>query len=371
MKFELLVGAPAFWERAAADIATARRRVLVQAMTFEADAAGQPVAAAIGASRASDRRVLVDDYSRLVVSDRWVAGRQDRLSSELKQEVAATRAMFLDLLRSGVSVRLTNPIGRLFTNYPARNHKKLIVADDTAYIGGINFSDHNFAWHDFMLRIEGVAAADWLAEDFGSTFAGRPRAAGLDLRDARFWSLDGRGNAAAFGELMAMIAAARRRITVISPYLTFPVTGALSGAARRGVQVQLITPWPNNKPIVRDSLLWTAQRSGFEIVLLDDMIHLKGMVIDGACLVVGSSNFDFVSLAAEEEFMAAIADPAVIADFEARIVAPALARALPAHAHRIDFGAGVRAGLALRLAQAVAMSARGARRTAVDWPLAN
>ena len=59
-RFELLVGSVAFWQRAGQDIAAARRRVLVQAMTFEGDAAGQSVARAVADSSAADRRVLVD-----------------------------------------------------------------------------------------------------------------------------------------------------------------------------------------------------------------------------------------------------------------------------------------------------------------------
>ncbi len=364
---ELLIGAPAFWARAADDIDRARGRVLVQAMTFEGDSAGRAVAAALAAASAGDRRVLVDDYSRFVVSDRWVAGRRDRLPAALRQEVEATHAMFAGLTRAGVGVRRTNPIGRLFANYPARNHKKLIVADDAAYIGGINFSDHNFAWHDFMLRMEGGGAADWLAFDFEATWSGRPRAGHADLPGLTLWSLDGRSNAAAFGDLMAMIDAARREIVVISPYLTFPVTGALARAARRGVRVRLITPWPNNKPTVRDHLLAAARRAGFEVTLLGEMIHLKGLLLDGERLVIGSSNFDFVSLAAEEELMAVVEDPAIIADFEHRIVRPALDGALQAGVQHISPIRGWIATAGLKIAQAVAMTARNSRRTAVDW----
>jgi cardiolipin synthase len=365
--FELLIGAPAFWARAAGDIARAARRVLVQAMTFEGDTAGRAVADVVGAAVGADRRVLVDDYSRFVVSDCWVAGRRERLSAALRAEVEATHAMFAGLTRTGVGVRWTNPVGRLFTNYPARNHKKLIVADDVAYIGGINFSDHNFAWHDFMLRIEGVEAADWLADDFEATWRGRARAGRVDLPGLTLRSLDGRSNADAFDDLMAMIEAARAEIVVISPYLTFPVTGALARAARRGVRVRLITPWPNNKPTVRDHLLAAAGRAGFEVTLLNEMIHLKGLLVDGARLVIGSSNFDFVSLAAEEELMAVVEDPSIIADFTARIVQSALDDAAPKGAHRISPIRGWIATGALKLAQGVAMTARHSRRTAVDW----
>jgi cardiolipin synthase len=365
---ELLVGAEAFWRRARRDMAQARRRLFVQAMTFEGDVAGLGLARAIAASPARDRRVLVDDYSRAVISDRSVRGPAFLRPEWLTAELRATRAMFDDLVRSGVAVRVTNPIGALRLNYPARNHKKLIVTDDVAYIGGINFSDHNFAWHDFMLRLDGVEAAAFLAEDFECTFAGAPRAGSCDLGDLRLLSLDGRSNDEGFGEIMDLIAAATREIIVISPYLTFPFTDALASAAARGVTVRLITPLANNKPIVRDHLLAVAGRSGFEVRLVREMSHLKGLLIDDERLVVGSSNFDFASLAAEEELLAVVADLALIAAFRREIVEPALADALPAEALPISPLRGRLAGLGLKIAQQVARSARGAKRDAVPWP---
>ena len=365
--FEILVGAPAFWRRAAADIAAARRRVYVQAMSFEGDAAGLAVAAAIAASGAADRRVLVDDYSRRVVNDRPIRSRLGRRDRVLQAEVAATDRMFRDLAAGGAPVRVTNPIGPLGANYPARNHKKLIVADHVAWLGGVNFCDHNFAWHDFMLRLEGEAAADFLAGDFAATFAGAPRAARADLGDLALYTLDGRSNAGPFAAVTALIGAARQAICIISPYLTFPVTTALAAAARRGVAVQLITPWANNKPIVRDALLATARRAGFDVRLTPGMSHLKGLLVDDTHLIVGSSNFDFVSLAAEEELMAVITAPAVIADFHRLIIAPALREAKPPGHRRVPLLQGLASGLALRIADQVARAARNARRTAVDW----
>ncbi|MEO8926560.1 MAG: phosphatidylserine/phosphatidylglycerophosphate/cardiolipin synthase family protein [Caulobacteraceae bacterium] len=364
---ELLVGAEAFWRRARQDIGAARQRLFVQAMTFEGDAAGRPVAAAIAASPAEDRRVLVDSYSRHVISDRFIHAPAALLDGDLRAEVRATRAMFGDMAKAGARVRLTNPAGPVFLNWPARNHKKLIVADDVAYLGGINFSDHNFAWHDFMIRLEGEAAVDLLAGDFEATFAGVPRPWRADLGDLQLISLDGRSNARGFAPIVDLIDAARSAITVISPYLTFPFTGALARTARRGVPVRLITPLANNKPLVRDAMLASVSRAGFEVRLLPEMSHLKALLVDDERLVVGSSNFDFVSLAAEEELMAVIAAPALIADFHRRIVEPALAAALPPGAHRPSPLAGWASGFALRLADRLIQGARRASRSAVDW----
>lgn len=366
-QFELMVGAPAFWRRAAADIATAKTRVLVQAMTFEGDSAGLAVAESLGASGASDRRVLVDDYSRHVISDRIIHGPASWSDKDFRTEIRATHDMFRHLSVSGVGVRVTNPVGPLFVRYPARNHKKMIVADDVAYVGGVNFSDHNFAWHDFMLRLEGREAAEALASDFAATWAGEPRAAVFDLPGLRLHSLDGRNNTDGFRPVMDLIAGATKSVTVISPYLTFPFTDALAAARARGAAVRLITPRDNNKRLVRDYLLHAADRAGFEVLLTPGMSHLKGMVIDEAHLIVGSANFDFVSLAAEEELVAVIQDPAVIAAFNRLIVEPAVTGATLHQATAASSRAGESARRTLSLVSRLVAGSRNARRGAVDW----
>ncbi|HXV00066.1 MAG TPA: phospholipase D-like domain-containing protein [Caulobacteraceae bacterium] len=363
IELELLVGSDEFWRRAAADCAAARRRLLVQAMTFEGDEVGQSVAAAVAAATAADRRVLVDAYSKVVVSDQWVATG----NAEIRREARATNDMFRGLMRAGVGVRVTNPFAPLMTNYPARNHKKLIVADDAAYIGGINFSDHNFAWRDFMVRIEDEAAADFLAADFQATWTGAPRPAAIGIDGLTLRSLDGRSNHTFFREIEAMISAARREILVMSAYLTFPFDAPLAAAARRGVAVKLITPLANNKPLVRDYLLDLAARAGFDLRLLPDMNHSKGLLIDGERLVVGSCNFDFVGHEAEEELAAVIDDPGLIADFTARVVAPAMAAALGPQFHAVSRMRSLTARGVLRTAQLVVRATRGSRRTTVEW----
>lgn len=365
----LLVGAQEFWARARTDIAAANRRVLIQAMSFEGDATGLAVADALLASRAPDRRILVDDYTRVNINDRAVRSAAGRKDEVLQAEVTATDAMFRKLAASGVPVRVTNPIGLLALNYPARNHKKLIVTDDVAYIGGVNFSDHNFAWPDLMLRIDSAAAANFLGDDFQATFVGRAIRTALDLDEVRLVVLDGLSNAQAFAEVFKLIETARREVVVVSPYLTAPFTAVLGKATLRGVSVKVLTPWANNKPIVRDALFWAARRYGFEISAGPVMSHLKGLLIDGQCLVLGSSNFDFASLAAEEEFLAFVTASAVIADFQASVVAPAIADALSDPVSQPS-ARGWAASVALRLAAVAAGAARKSLRSAVDWPAA-
>jgi cardiolipin synthase len=325
----LLVGSGAFWRQAEQDIRAARTRVYVQAMTFEADTAGAAVGRSIAAGGARDRRVLVDDFTHYVVSDAFVYSPKYLLDRGFRQEVRDTRAMFRNLRADGVGVRVTNPVGWLLHRFPYRNHKKLIIADDVAYIGGINFSDHNFEWGDLMLRIEDPAVADRLAADFRDTFAGRPTSWTQDFQGMTLYGLDGHDNPRRFEDLLEEIHRTRDTICVVSPYLTFPFVDALERAARRGVAVQLITPLANNKPIVRDYLLRAAGTAGFDVRLTPEMIHMKGMLLDGRTLVLGSSNFDFVSYHAEAEFLAILHDEALVRQFQREVIQPCLARALP------------------------------------------
>jgi cardiolipin synthase len=332
VKLELLQDAAEFWPRAEADILAARRRVHVQALTFEGDAAGRRVAAALAASPAPDRRVLVDSFTKHVVSDRvvWLPG--SLLDRELRAEVRETKAMQRGLGHAGVSWRFVGPLGRLLRSAPARNHKKLVLVDDgVAYIGGINFSDHNFAWRDLMLRIEGRDAVSFLAEDFVRTWEGRPAPSSSRFPGLELHCLDGRGNEARFEEtVLSAVDAARRRIYLECAYLTSPFLERLSAAGRRGVRVTVVTPEANNWGLARDLLRWPRITAGLQVRLYRGrMTHMKALLADDDVLVLGSANFDLWSYHFQGEYLARITEPSVIHDFEARVAAEGLRGSQP------------------------------------------
>jgi len=334
-------------------------------MTFEADEAGAAVGRAVAESRAADRRILVDHYTRFVVNDRFVWWPGYWRDPSFRREIKATATMFRGLKGAGVGVRVTNPVGPLLIGYSARNHKKMIVTDDSVYIGGVNFSDHNFSWHDVMLRIEDSKIADFVAADFLATYDGASRPAEGRFGDVTILSLDGRSNRSGFASLLALIEAAEREICVVSPYLTFPFVEALEHAGKRGVAVQLITPAPNNKPVVRDYLFRSAQRAKFDVRLAPEMSHVKAMLIDSKKLILGSTNFDFVSYHVEEEIVAVVENAALIERFRREVIAPVLAASLPAA--EVSAWKGMRSYAALKLAELFIMLIGQTRRTATEW----
>lgn len=324
VQIELLVDAAQFWSRLQEDIAAARDRVYIQTLSFEGDAAGQNLAAAMTASSTADKRIIVDHYTRFVLSDKFLYSPRNLFDAELRRENKATTAMIADLNARGVGVRFVNPVGPLLSRFACRNHKKIIVIDDRiSYLGGINFSDHNFHWHDMMLRIEHPPVAAFLADDFLDSWEGRHFGGTADLGTIRLVSLDGRSNAAGFQPIFDLIDGARDSIYVQSPYLTFPFCDRLRQARQRGVTVTVVTSEENNKKAMDGYIRWEAARSDFELWLYPGrMTHLKAMLIDGQYLIAGSSNFDYFSYRFEQETMAIITDPDLIAVFVSRVVEP-------------------------------------------------
>ncbi len=321
MKLELLIDAGAFLSRVREDLSGAGHAAYLQCNTFEGDAAGLSVAEALLDSPARDRRVVVDSFTRHVISDRFRWKPSNLLDPAFNAELRETFAMFEGLQRRGVRVRFTNPVGPLLLRFPGRNHKKLVAIDGRiAYLGGLCFSDHNFAWHDAMLRIEDERAAFFLEQDFLSTWAGRHRGATARLPGLTLHALDGAANETAFSEVLRAFDGARERLFVEVPYLTSPFIDRLRAARRRGVQVVVVTPRVNNWGLAGALVRREASREGFELRLFDGgMTHMKAALVDDRVLVIGSANFDSFSYRTQQEYLCIVSDAALVTDFRKRV----------------------------------------------------
>jgi cardiolipin synthase len=230
--------------------------------------------------------------------------------------------------RAGVHVRFCNPAGLLLRRLPARDHKKIVVIDHRiSYLGGINITDHNFSWHDLMLRVEDEAVSAFLAEDMEATCRNRPLARWRQFDRLAIGSLNGRQNSRGFEPVFDLIASAREEIVVQTPYLTFPFTDRLADARRRGVRIRVLAPAVHPQPSFARYVEWECARSDFELHLLPVMTHVKAMLVDGSRLLLGSSNFDYLSYRLLRELIAIVEAADVIADFVARVDAVDSARA--------------------------------------------
>jgi cardiolipin synthase len=314
----LLLDSGGFWPAFVADARTATSRIYVQTLAFEADRAGLGLADLLQSVPDSvDRRLIVDDYPHLVLNDRFLYSPAALLDHELWREARASYELAKTLQSQGIKVRWANPMGWRVNRLAARNHKKILVVDDrVAYIGGINFSDHNFAWHDLMVRIEDRALVECLAQDFLQSFDGRNQALDQTFEDGRLILLDGRTGPALQAPVFEMIAAARTEVFVESPYISAPYFDALEAARRRGTRIVVLTPVSNNWSLFDSYNRVECERRGFHLYYLPRMSHMKSMLIDSRTLIVGSSNFDYFAYHTHQELLFITQDGGLIRDFE-------------------------------------------------------
>ena len=326
MKIQILVDFDAFWTSLSRDIRAADKHVFVQTFSFEGDRVGRKLAEAMLESRARDKRILADSFSKVVLSDRFLYAPANWFDQQLTQEHKATRELHARLQCGGVDIKHGNPFGLSPRRCLTRNHKKLIVVDDRlAYIGGINFSEHNASWHDMMLRIEDPDIARFCSRDFLDCWDGKSQARSERFDGAELHALDGRSNRKPFGRVLRLIDEAQSSIFIASPYISFPFYDHLHNARRRGVPVTILTPQSNNWSYFTDYARWESARCGINLRLYKKgMSHLKAMLVDDQFLVVGSSNFDFLSYGIYEEIVAVITDRDVIANFRAQVLVPDL-----------------------------------------------
>ncbi|MCP4566465.1 MAG: phosphatidylserine/phosphatidylglycerophosphate/cardiolipin synthase family protein [FCB group bacterium] len=322
MNLEILVDSDNFWTRFAEDIDSAQKNIYIQTLSFEGDKAGLQLAERLTAAAAPDKRIIIDNYTKYMLSDKFRYSPRNLFDEELKEEGRETSRMVARLIADGTKVRFVNPVGPFLCRFPIRNHKKILVIDGRiGYIGGINFSDHNFDWHDMMLRIEDDDAVEYLTEDFMTSWQGGHFAGNQKFGDLELFSLDGRSNENAFEEVFRLIGSARRSIYVQSPYLSFPFCDHLRMAAERNVKVTVTSPEKNNFPGMDDYIRWESARGNYDLLLYPDrMTHLKAMLIDDSHLIVGSSNFDHFSYKLIQEIFAVVTDRTTIDSFIKQII---------------------------------------------------
>ncbi len=186
-----------------------------------------------------------------------------------------------------------------------------------------------------MLRIDDERVGAFMRDDIAATLRGENLSGRRDFGDFEIALLDGEANPRLIEPVLALIREARASIVVQSAYITFPFFEYLAEAVGRGVPVTLVTPKHNNMPAMSAYAEWAAARAGVTLRLYDGrMSHIKAMLVDDEVLVVGSSNFDYLSFHTHQEVLAIVRDPEVIAQYKRDVLEPDLAQSVaPAGAY--------------------------------------
>ena len=252
--------------------------------------------------------------------------------------------------RAGVLLSIFHPVGpwRRRWGWQVRDHRKLLIIDGrVAFCGGMNLAD-DYAprdwggrdWNDVHAKVEGPVLHE-LARLFEQSFryaeaeTWEPGAPAARVRLPEPPAIHGsptRAQALAVGRflnrrsiqhhLQHAIAAAKERIWIEAAYFipNRPLRGALRRAARRGVDVRIITPRHSDIPFLN-----YASQSTWAVLLKDGvrlfewlpgMLHAKTISVDGAWCTVGSYNLDSRSLLYNWEVTLAVLDPRMAEELE-------------------------------------------------------
>ena len=214
-----------------------------------------------------------------------------------------------------------------------------------AYTGGVNLADEYIGktirfghWKDSALRLEGDAVQELtklFLIDFGISVK-RPPGAKHDYfppcaceGGGAFVLPFGDGprpiypRPAAKDLLLAMLAGARERVHITTPYLIIDneLCHALENAALRGVTVQIILPHiPDKRLILSMSRTYYPRlmAAGVEVYeYTPGFLHAKNYIVDSEIALAGSINLDYRSLVHHFENGVWLYRAPVIAEMEA------------------------------------------------------
>lgn len=204
-----------------------------------------------------------------------------------------------------------------------RDHRKIVVIDGkAAYTGGINLSDeyinleHPYGdrWKDTGIRIEGKAVwnftvmflqmwnmSRYTEEDYRRYYQAQAKV--LEAEGYVQPYMDTPFDDETLGEnvYLNLIGAARRYVWIYTPYLVtdHEMITALKLAAKRGVDVRIVTPGVPDKKFV----YWLTQSNYQNLIeagvrifqYMPGFIHAKCVLVDDESATVGTINFDYRS----------------------------------------------------------------------------
>lgn len=293
-------------------------------------------------------------WSGGVISDQMTAALADRAAHGVRVRIlldgfgahGVDRAQLGTLRRAGCRVAVFRPLWTWrLTVLNQRTHRRVLVCDEQLalttgvgvgrhYAGDADDPEH---WRDTGVLVRGPAvaglrgafAADWAqtgfalfdgADDFPPADTPGPSA----LQVVRAGSRPGYNEAAL--ALHTLLALARRRVRLVTPYVRVPKSWhrLLGAAVRRGVQVQVVLSGPH---VERRWVQLQSQRGfagllrrGVELWCYQPtLMHAKLVTVDGRFGMVGTINLDLRSLALNEQVGVLADDPVFTAVLDAQI----------------------------------------------------
>lgn len=185
------------------------------------------------------------------------------------------------------------------------HQKTLLIDDQKALIMTFNFTRASFKnERNFALLIDDPKRVKKIADIFLADWNHKPTQLSLD-QDDLFYSPENSQE-----KLIALMGRAHSSLQIYAQSISdIKITDALAKAAKRGVQVSIITSAP-----LHEKQASRLQQAGVRIHYNKKYyIHAKAMIIDQRAVLIGSINFTQPSLNHNRELSVLSKDPQVIA----------------------------------------------------------
>jgi phosphatidylserine/phosphatidylglycerophosphate/cardiolipin synthase-like enzyme len=268
-------------------------------------------------ARASlDLRFVHDSYSDYVADNTF-----NHLPSfsdsqrQFRDHLVRNRAGLLRALAEAGKVVCTNRPHSILKNTPVpgfigRDHKKIVIVDDFAYIGGLNLTPLDMMRVDLMLGTNNPAIVNVLAQVFISSFYEHEqsdRVISCDSYNSVLIDSGKRNSSLIMDFVRERILSGEDKITLLTPYLPVgQLRHILNHEADKGRDIEVITSSESNLGFApRFSRLvhnFGQQKPKFRITRYPGVVHAKALKIGNHTAIIGSHNFDelFVRFGTEE-----------------------------------------------------------------------
>lgn len=250
-------------------------------------------------------KINIDYYSLLFVNASFsYLPLFNKEKERLRRDAIISRIQSIDeLRRKNIDVQMLNKPTVLERLFPAkgRNHMKMVIVDDIAYMGGINFHEDNFKCDDFMVKISDPVIVRFLKEIFLKNHHHE------QLHDITLQSdekttmlVDGGkpGSSIILSHAVNLIYSAQENIFLSTAfYPDGELVDAMHDAKKRGVKMTIIVPSFKNVDGIAaavnrtETFLMTIKGKKIPLLKNKRKMHSKCILVDGKKVLFGSHNF--------------------------------------------------------------------------------
>lgn len=269
------------------------------------------------AQRGVDVRVVHDAYSDYVTDNSF-----NSLSLLLQEKVRQKkrtlqdqRSTMVELMRRSYPVVKTNISSKVIAATPmaaimGRDHKKISIVDESAYIGGVNLTSLDERRLDLMLKTSNASIVFALKQVYIRSFY-EMLAQDMEIKCDEFNLLlidsGFRGQSTIMNCVYKYVQREQEKIVVLSPYLpSGKFRRLLNNAVISGVEVEVYTTGYNQTGLAPKASQFIhnlgQSKPKFKIMRYQGIVHAKALIFGQHSAMIGSHNFDelFVQFGTEE-----------------------------------------------------------------------